>query len=68
MDEERFVDIESKLAHQEILLEKLNEVLTNQQVRLTQVEELCGRLVERVQAIGEASSDAAADHEPPPHY
>ena len=68
MSEERFVELESKLAHQDQLLDELNEVLTDQQARLMQLEELCRSLVDRVRVLGEASSDGDPDSERPPHY
>jgi SlyX protein len=68
MSEERFVELESKLAHQDQLLDELNEVLTNQQARLMQLEELCRSLVERVRVLGEASPGGDPDSERPPHY
>ena len=68
MSEERFVELESKLAHQDQLLEELNEVLTNQQARLMQLEELCRSLVDRVRVLGEAAPDGDPDAERPPHY
>ncbi|MBT8082750.1 MAG: SlyX family protein [Gammaproteobacteria bacterium] len=68
MSEERIVELESKLAHQDQMLDQLNEVLTDQQARLMQMEELCHSLVERVRALGEASPDGNPDAERPPHY
>ena len=68
MSEERIVELESKLAYQEQTLEELNEVVTDQQARLMQLEELCRSLVERVRSLGEASSDGDPEAERPPHY
>ena len=53
MSEERLVDIEVKLAHQEQLLTDLDEVVTNQQARIMQLEELCRSLIDRVKAVGD---------------
>ena len=68
MNEERFVDLESRLAHQDQLLHELNIVVTQQQSRIMQLEELCGSLVSRVRAIGEALPDGDPVSERPPHY
>jgi SlyX protein len=68
MSEERFIDIESKLAHQEQLLNELNEVLTEQQARIMQLEQLNTSLIERVRAIGESAPGEGAQDERPPHY
>ena len=68
MSEDRLVDIESKLAHQDQLLFDLNEVVTSQQAKIMQLEQLCQSLIDRVRAIGESvSGDGAADDRPP-HY
>jgi SlyX protein len=68
MSEDRLIDIESKLAHHEQLLIDLNEVLTQQQGRIMQLEQLSTSLIERVRAIGDATSDEGPVDERPPHY
>lgn len=67
MSEERFVDIEVKLAHQEQVVSELNEVVTQQQAKLMQLEELCTSLMQRVRSMGEGAADPEQD-ERPPHY
>ena len=68
MSEDRFVDIETKLAHQEHLLLQLNEVITKQQEKIMRLESLCESIVERVRALGEAGNGEPDAHEVPPHY
>ena len=68
MSEDRLVDIEVKLAHQEHLLFELNDVITNQQEKIMQLEELCVSLVQRVRSIGEALPGDGPQDERPPHY
>jgi SlyX protein len=67
MSEDRLVDIEIKLAHQEQQLFDLDKVVTDQQARIMQLEQLVKSLIERVRAIGEGGADTAQD-ETPPHY
>lgn len=68
MSEERFIDMETRLAHQDQLLIELNDVMTKQQEKIMRLEELCASIVERIRSLGDASpSDTQAD-EPPPHY
>jgi len=68
MNEDRIVDIETKLAHQEHLLLELNDVITKQQEKIMSLEGLCDSIIERVRSLGEvAPADANAD-EVPPHY
>jgi len=66
VDDDKLIDLESKLAHQEYLLAELNDVVTSQQAQISQLETLCRSLVDRVRALAEPGS-AAAD-EKPPHY
>ena len=68
MSDDRLIGIESKLAHQEQLLLELNDVITEQQSRIMQLEQLSTSLVERVRAIGEGSPDDGPQDERPPHY
>jgi len=68
MSEDRLIDIETKLAHQEQLVNELNEVLTEQQSRIMQLEQLSRSLIDRVRAIGDAGSDEGPADERPPHY
>ena len=68
MSEDRLVDIESKLAHQDQLLIELNHVVTQQQEKIMKLEELCRSLVDRVRSMGDARSADAPQDEQPPHY
>ncbi len=68
MNEERLVDIESKLAHQEQLIDELNDVVTKQQEQIMQIEKLCNSLVNRIRVMDDSQTDDAGQNEPPPHY
>jgi SlyX protein len=68
MSEERLVDIEFKLAHQDQLLIELNDIVTQQQQKVMQLEELCGSLADKIRSIGDALPADAAGDERPPHY
>jgi len=68
MSEERLVEIESRLAHQDDLLLQLNDVITKQQEKIKQLDELCAALVRRVRAIGESLPGDGPGDERPPHY
>ena len=68
MSEDRLIDLESKLAHQDQLLNELNEVVTEQQARIMQLEQLSASLIDRVRAIGESTPGESAPDETPPHY
>ncbi len=68
MSEERFIDIETRLAHQDQGLLELNEVVHRQEQAITRLERLCVALAERLAVLGDSLSDATAPDEPPPHY
>ena len=68
MSEERFVELESRLAHQDQMLHELNDVVTDQQAKLMQLEELCRALTDRVRSMGEGLVAGDPADERPPHY
>jgi len=68
MSEERFIDIESRLAHQDQLLNELNDVVTDQQAKIMQLNELCKSLIARVRSMGDAIPEGDPGDERPPHY
>ncbi|MGI9249372.1 MAG: SlyX family protein [Woeseiaceae bacterium] len=68
MSEERFIDLESRLAHQDKLLNELNDVVTEQQAKIMQLDELCKSLITRVRSMGDAMPASDPGNEKPPHY
>ena len=68
MSEDRFIDLESRLAHQDQLLNELNDVVTDQQAKIMQLEELCRSLLNRVRSLGDESPEGDPADERPPHY
>ncbi|WP_317205002.1 SlyX family protein [Janthinobacterium sp.] len=64
--EDRFVDIEIKLAHQEDLVESLNQVVYQQGRRIDQLEAMLSKLGEHLR--DGAQSGSSPVNEPPPHY
>lgn len=67
VDEERIVNLETQLAHQEHTLSVLNDALTDQQARISKLEALCRSLADRIRAVAEAEPEDDGD-ERPPHY
>ena len=65
MSEDRLIEIESKLAHVEMLVEELNQVLAQQQ-------DTIARLEKAVQIMARTSTDPNNKPKPinqiPPHY
>lgn len=68
VDDEKIIDIETKMAHQEHLLSALNDALSKQQAQITELEHLCQSLVDRIRALSEAGGGNGDDNERPPHY
>ena len=69
VDDERAINIETKLAHQEDLLSVLNEALSGQQLQIAGLERLCQTLVERIRALSDSGGRDGSDvDERPPHY
>ena len=68
MTEQRFVDLETKLAHQEHLLLELDDIITKQQENIMRLEKLCDSIIERVRSLGEAAPTDTNVDEKPPHY
>ncbi|NOX69447.1 MAG: SlyX family protein [Gammaproteobacteria bacterium] len=68
MDDDRLIEIETKLAHQEDLVNALNTVVTDQQAQIVRLEELCRVLTGRVRAMSESATVDGPEDDRPPHY
>ena len=68
MDEDRLIDIETKMAHQEQLLTELNEVLTDQQAQISKLESLSQSLIDRLNSLVDNAGGGQLTDERPPHY
>jgi SlyX protein len=65
-DEDRIIDIEIKLAHQENLVESLNQTIYEQGRRIDQLEAMVAKLAEHIRALRDAGQGPV--NEKPPHY
>lgn len=68
MDENRLINIETKMAHQEQLLSELNEVLTDQQAQIGRLESLYQSLIDRFKSLADNAGVDDTGDQPPPHY
>jgi SlyX protein len=68
MTEERLVNIETKIAFQEDLIEELNKTVYQQQQKLDRLEAICGTLARHIQSMAEPGGDSRTANERPPHY
>lgn len=64
----RIDELESQLAFQDELIESLNSTVARQDRELLELKHQLGRLSERLQEIGDASSGGPPQDETPPHY
>jgi SlyX protein len=69
MNEERLVEVETKIAFQEQTIKDLSDVLYEQQQKLERLDSICDALVKRVKELSEFTPgiDAPANDKPP-HY
>jgi len=68
MNEDRLVQIETKLAHQEQMLMELDDALTTQQSTITTLERMCASMAERIQSLGGDETATPPGDDRPPHY
>ena len=66
--EERLVTLESKLAHQEYLLDVLNQTVYTQQKKIDELDKLCIALAKRLSDVQTRLPDGAPANDKPPHY
>jgi SlyX protein len=66
MSEDRLIDLEMKITHQELLIEQLSKALYQQQMQLDQLDATLKALGKRLQNGGEG--DFGPANEKPPHY
>lgn len=65
-DEDRFITLETKLAHQEDLVDELNKTIYRQERRIDGLEAMVAKLAEHVRTLRDAGQ--APVNERPPHY
>ena len=65
-DEDRFINIEIKLAHQENLVESLNQTIYEQGRRIDQLDAMVAKLAEHLRTLRDAGQGPV--NERPPHY
>lgn len=66
MNEQRLIEIESKLAHQEVLIGELNQVIANQQAA---IDEMSNGLKGFFKRFGDINGpEIGPANQKPPHY
>ncbi|MFL9880065.1 SlyX family protein [Herbaspirillum rhizosphaerae] len=69
IDEERLIDIELKLTHQEDTVDTLNKIVYEQQKKIDELEKLLTTLARQVKDTANSISEQRSiENERPPHY
>ena len=68
MQEQRLVEIETKISFQEDLLQDLNRIVYEQQKKIERLEAICESLIGHVRELADAAAEQGAASERPPHY
>ncbi len=68
MLEDRLINIETKIAYQEDLIEELNKTIYLQQQRLDRLTAVCTSLAEHIESLTAAKEGGMPANEKPPHY
>ncbi len=66
MNDERFIDIEHKLLHQEVLLEELHQVIYEQQKKIDQMDQELKTFLKRYKPVD--NLEIGPGDQKPPHY
>jgi SlyX protein len=67
MSEQRLIDIETKIAHQEILVSELNQVIAQQQETIDQLQAALKKFFKQFREKNLGGDIGPADQKPP-HY
>lgn len=68
MSDERFMDIETKLAFQEHTIDELNEVVIRQQAEIDRLKRTTEYLLDKMEQLVDTHMERAPADDKPPHY
>lgn len=65
---QRLIELETKLAFQEMTIEELNQALISQQFMLDKLQLQLRQMAEKFQGLSASNIASRAEETPPPHY
>ena len=65
---DEIIDLQTRIAFQDGLLEVLNQVITSQQQQITRLEMAMGVMKSQIQTMQSSQSEGEQVEPPPPHY
>lgn len=68
MNEDRLVDIETKISFQENTIKELNDVVCKQQKQIDTLNTTCKQLMDQIRKMSGISSGGDLIDDKPPHY
>ncbi len=66
--EDRVTELETRVAFQEDTLDKLNQVITKQELDIERLTRTIKVIHQQLQALSQTGISSADDSTPPPHY
>lgn len=66
--EQRFIELETRLAFQETTIQELNQIVTAQQEKIDILQAAIQELHQRMQSMSEETVRDPGSEPPPPHY
>lgn len=68
MSEQRFIDLETKISHQEYLIDELNQVIYEQQKTIDKIEAQIAIFAKKLEEALNDGPEIRGPDEKPPHY
>lgn len=68
MDEQRIIELETKISFQEDAIKELSSTIYEQQIQLDQLKKTCSLLNEYLKNHSNAQDIATFSNDKPPHY
>lgn len=68
MDEQRIIDLELKISHQEVAIEELQNTVHEQGLAIAKLETTLKKLGERIEDYSSGANQVGPGNEKPPHY